>query len=331
MRLVIGLTLLCRSSQWRSDNEGTQDITDSDTDDSDSSDDRMKESEVESDLNEDDVLEVCSCPCDEKACDSDIDEDDLKTAYVGIHVDSLCKRLNQLIKRGKIQKDRTFYKFVNDAVEVMYDPFHPYDREVIEFFDTTTYLGGKGTASFIRGPMNLGDGKGSHRTKEKRINMGGPSESVCRKYQAGFTPDPGVIKALSLAFIDLVKDDGETAPLLKSDNSEVTPCALENDGTPLKTAIEFDSRLKENVALKFNVDLAYVKQHTNPSADECRNNIITEAVVSSLITLDKFSLHCAVDYATQKGKTGEAMANEFENHIRRAKHAKGAHQASGIF
>lgn len=45
----------------------------------------------------------------------------------------------------------------------MYDPFHPYDREVIEFFNTLTYLGGKAKTCFIRGPMNLGDGKDSHR------------------------------------------------------------------------------------------------------------------------------------------------------------------------
>lgn len=148
---------------------------------------------------------------------------------------------------------------MNDVVQIMYDPFHLYDREVIEFVNTITYPGGKATACFIRGPMNLGDGKDSHRTKEKKMNLGGPSESVCRKYQAGYTPDPGVIKALSLAFIELVKDGGETAPLLKSDNLEVTTCAFANDGTSLKPAIEFDSRLKENVGQKFKVDLAYVK------------------------------------------------------------------------
>lgn len=272
---------------------------------------------MESDLDEDDVLEVCSCCCDETVCESDIDEDDLKTVYVGIdEADSLCIKLNELIKRGKIQKDRIFYKFMSDVVQIMYDPFHPYDREVIEFFNTITYLGGKATTCFIRGPMNLGDGKDSHRTKEKKMNLGGPSESVCRKYQAGYTPDPGVIKALSLAFIKLV-DDSDSDLLLKTDNVEATPCAYANDGTSLKPAIEFDSHLKENVGLKFKVDLAYIKEHMDPSADGLRENMITEAIVSSLTTLDnKFSLPCAVDYAAQKGKTGEAMAQEFENHIR---------------
>lgn len=305
--------MLYRSSQWNSDNEGPQNISDS-VINSDSS--GLKESEEELDLDEDDVLEVCSRSFDEKTCDSDIDEDDLKTVYVSIdQADSLCTKLNKLIKTGKIQRDRIFYMVINDVIQIMYDPFHPYDREVTEFFNTITYLGGKATTCFIRGPMNLGDGKDRHRTKEKKMNLGEPSESVCRKYQAGYTPDPGVIKALSLGFIDLVKDDGETAPLLKSDNLEVTPCAFANDGTSLKPAIEFDSRLKENVGLKFKVDLAYIKEHTDPSADDLRNNIITEAIVSSLTTLDnKFSLPCAVDYGTQKGKTGEAMANEFETH-----------------
>ena len=97
----------------------------------------------------------------------------------------------------------------------------------------------------------------------------------------------------------------------------MTPCVFANDGTSLKPAIEFDSHLKENVGLKFKVDLTYIKEHTDPSAEDLCNNIITEAIVPSLTTLDKkVSLPCAVDYATQKGKTGETMANKFESHIK---------------
>ena len=43
--------------------------------------------------------------------------------------------------------------------------------------------------------------------------------------------------------------------------------------------------LKENVALKFKVDLAYVKEHTHPFADNLCNNIFTDAIVSTLTTL----------------------------------------------
>ncbi len=56
-------------------------------------------------------MKSCSCSCDEPVCESDIDKDDLKTVYVGIdQADSLCIKLNELIKQGKIQKDRIFYK-----------------------------------------------------------------------------------------------------------------------------------------------------------------------------------------------------------------------------
>ena len=108
-----------------------------------------------------------------------------------------------------------------------------------------------------------------------------------------------------------------------------------NDGTSLKPEIEFDSRLKENVGLKFKVDLAYVKEHKDPSADDLRENMITEAIVSSLTTLDnKFSLPCAVDYATQKGKTGEVIAKNSKLTSRQfscVRHAKDAHQANEVF
>ena len=90
---IIGLTLLFRSSQWSSDNDSPQNF-DSDHY-SDSSKDCLKEFELESELDEDDLLEACSCCCYEKACDSEIDENDLKTVYVGIEQsDSLHVKVN---------------------------------------------------------------------------------------------------------------------------------------------------------------------------------------------------------------------------------------------
>ena len=110
----------------------------------------MKESVEESDFDEDDVLEVCSCYCNEKACGSDIDEVNLKMIYIGIdQADSLFIQLNELIKTGKFQKDKIFYKVIYHVVQITYDPFRPSDREVIEFFNTITYLCGKATTHFI--------------------------------------------------------------------------------------------------------------------------------------------------------------------------------------
>ena len=47
-------------------------------------------------------------------------------------------------------------------------------------------------------------------------------------------------------------------PLIETPNLIVIPCAFGSDGTALKPAIEFDSRLKENVGLTTSVDLRYV-------------------------------------------------------------------------
>jgi hypothetical protein len=53
--------------------------------------------------------------------------------------------------------------------------------------------------------MNLGDGRNSHvNLSEKKMNPGGPSESVCAKYHAGYTPESGVIKLL-LTIITIIK------------------------------------------------------------------------------------------------------------------------------
>jgi hypothetical protein len=129
--------------------------------------------------------EVCSWPsCMEKPQSGNtdtcsIDHDDLFTVHVGIEEDDpLCIKIQDLLRRGKISKDKIFYKYMSDVVEIMYNPFHEYDREVVEFLNTITYLGGKRTACFIRCPMNMGDGRNSH--VNKKMNLGGPSEQFVR-------------------------------------------------------------------------------------------------------------------------------------------------------
>jgi len=95
------------------------------------------------------------------------------------------------------------------------------------------------------------------------MNLGGPSESVCAKHQAGYTPDSGVIKPLSLGHLELLKNS-QAKRLIETPQLYIIPCALANDGTALslKRAIEFDARLKENVGLKTSVDIKYVKENT---------------------------------------------------------------------
>lgn len=71
--------------------------------------------------------------------------------------------------------------------------------------------------------MNLGDGRNSHATLvERKMNLGGPSETVCAKYQVGYTPDSGIIKPLSLGHIELLKIL-KLRPLLKHQSSLYFP------------------------------------------------------------------------------------------------------------
>lgn len=292
-----------------------------DNEEHDSSVSEEQSDEYSSDTMED--VEVCSWSlCMEKPQFGDmdtcsIDRDDLFTVHVGVEeADPLCIKIQDLLRRGKISKDKIFYKYMSDVVEIMYNPFHEYDREVVEFLNTITYLGGKRTACFIRGPMNMGDGRNSHmQLMDKKMNLGGPSETVCAKYQARYT-ESGVIKPLSLGHIELLKNS-QAKSLIKIPDLITFPCALGNDGTALKPAIEFDSRLKENVGLKIPVDINYLKANPSPSPDRLKENIVTEAIVSSLTSLDNFCcLPVAVDYVTQSGKTGETMTSMFEEHIK---------------
>ena len=127
----------------------------------------------DSKYDQDSDVEICSCVQPQTDSSSleetqSLDGDDLCTVHVGVETaDPLCIKLNDLIRRGKISKERILYRYLNDVVEIRCNPFHEYDREVVQFFNTITYLGGKRTANFIRGPMNLGDGRHSHRSQKK--------------------------------------------------------------------------------------------------------------------------------------------------------------------
>lgn len=71
------------------------------------------------------------------------------------------------------------------------------------------------------------------------------------------------------------------------------------------------------MGLVFPVDLDYVKKNPTPSPDHLKENIVTEAIVSSLTSLDNFcSLPIAIDYTTKSGKTGQTMSSYFEEHIK---------------
>jgi len=84
--------------------------------------------------------------------------------------------------------------------------------------------------------MNLGDGRNSHmKLTDKRMNLGGTFGICLSKYQAGYTPESGVIKPLSLGHMELLKHP-QAKCLIETPKLMVIPCALTNDGMALKPA-----------------------------------------------------------------------------------------------
>ena len=64
--------------------------------------------------------------------------------------DPVCVKLDELIRRGIISREKIFYfyRYLRDIVEIFIDPRHEYDPEVVEFFNSITYLGGRRTTNF---------------------------------------------------------------------------------------------------------------------------------------------------------------------------------------
>ena len=109
--------------------------------------------------------------------------------------DDVCLKLNDLIQRGLVSRDRIMYKYLRDTVYFLIDPNHQYHEEVVEFFNTIEHLGGESTVNFVRGPMFHGTGKGGvKKPEEANPNLGGPSKPTRQKMKGGYTTASCVLK-----------------------------------------------------------------------------------------------------------------------------------------
>lgn len=117
------------------------------------------------------VIESDDVASDEKR---DFDENCRLVAIGMEQADQVCIKLNEHIRRGIISKDKIFYGYLKDIVEFFINPRHEYDPEVVEFFNSISYLGGRRTANFLCGPMYVFQGEGSaHNPVECKMNLGG--------------------------------------------------------------------------------------------------------------------------------------------------------------
>ena len=237
-------------------------------------------------------------------------------------IDEVAVRLDQLLREGKVSKDQIFSKYLSDTVAKFYNKQHTYDADVIEFYSTIMYLGGRRTFNFLRGSMFYDQGRvnnGNRDFDKIPMNLGGPSESLCLRQNTAFTCKSAILKSLNLLQLMVLSNDPNEGKKSLISNSKliVFACCSNNDGTALKASVEFDPVTKRNIKLTVPVDLNFVKEHDPPDPKILKGLIVTEAIVSSITTLDyKVSLPVLVDYTTKADKTRENMKEMFTKHVK---------------
>lgn len=195
------------------------------------------------------------------------------------------------------------------------DDQYTYDPDVVEFLSTIMYLGLKSTFSFLGGSMFYGQVRmfeGNRDFSKIRMNLGGPSESLCQKQNTDFTCKLSILKCLSLLQLKVSNHNPEEVPTHLASNSKllVYPCCYSNDGTALKPAFEFDPVVKKDVGLTVPVDL----DPLDPQL--VKELIVTEAVVGSITSLyDKISLPVSVEY-TPKARKKDQSLEMFTKHVK---------------
>ena len=87
---------------------------------------------------------------------------------------------------------------------------------------------------------------------------------------------------------------------------------MENDGTALKPAIQYDESQQVNVGLKDRADIRFVNLNSDPKPEFLKKNIVSEANVTYLSTADNnVAMPVSVRYMPKTGKSGEEMKQLF--------------------
>ena len=99
--------------------------------------------------------------------------------------------------------------------------------------------------------------------------------------------------------------------------------SIQNDGPALKNSIQFDEKLHLNVGLKTPVTYDFVQENQNPTPQFLKNNIVCEANISYVSTMDDcVSLPVAGSYKTNYNKTGNDRKSNSSQKLKSLKHAK---------
>ncbi|XP_014671541.1 PREDICTED: uncharacterized protein LOC106812223 [Priapulus caudatus] len=223
------------------------------------------------------------------------------------------------IKGGVLSRQSIFYKQTLDTVEMLFNPNHHHDTDVLEFHNTIEYLGGRKTANFIRGPMFIGasDGYKDRIATNAKLNLGGPSRKARKSIASGYTTKGGIISSYLSTFLTLANAvDSQVVPIVDNQAVKVFPTSYAIDGTALKAGFEVDEKTKLVIGGKDDYNIMFVKANPNPSPEFLRDNVVTEANVGFLTSMcNNLSMPVGVDYFMKAGKTGAFLSNLFVQHI----------------
>ena len=198
------------------------------------------------------------------------------------------------------------------------NPFHKYELVVIEFFSSILYLGGERTFNMLRGPMTIDSKK---TTSSANIhNIGGPGIETIRKRNAAYATAPGVLKYSLLLLNNLIRHPNyeSVKPLFKTELFEVYSVTFSNDGTALKSSIQFDENMNVNIGLQDKIlDYNFCKENQFIEKETLVNEIICEAVVTSVATINNaLSLPVAVTYSSKKGQSADKDRQVFTDEVK---------------
>ena len=221
------------------------------------------------------------------------------------------------VQSGRMPKDKILYKYLDSVTYAMIDPNHKFDKVVVQFFNTIKFLGGKRTVNFVRGPMWHGCGKGGELRPEcAKPDLGGPSRTTRNKRSSGYTTKSVVVKPWFESFLQLSEDTLDVKPLIETTLLKAYGIAMENDGTALKPAIQYDEKQQINIGLKDRADIRFVNSKPNPKPEFLKENIVSAANVSYLSTVDNnVVMPISVRYKPKAGKSREKMKQQFLDYV----------------
>jgi hypothetical protein len=175
-------------------------------------------------------------------------------------LDPVVCALQREIQSGKLKLNHIFYKVLVNALEFSAKSDDPrqqfsHNETVLCYAETLEFHGKDKVMNLLRGPGFRGQGKcGKFNFQWKDWNLlFVPGKSTRQKIKSGYTTKSGVVKSLLTSFL-LMADLAESGvtPLIEHLLVKVIPVCLATDGMSLKPGLEFDSRLKELVGLKFS-------------------------------------------------------------------------------